>query len=132
MKKLIISIVVMLATSVALSAQVEKMLGKWTTIDDKTNQAVSVVEIYKADNGLYYGKLVEMLVEGEDNLIGTMIIKDMEFKKGALQGGRVYDPDSGNTYYGTVKIDAKTGDLILRGSLDKAGLLGRSQTWKRR
>lgn len=108
------------------------MLGKWTTIDDKTHEAVSVVEIYKADNGLYYGKLVEMLVEGEDDLVGTRIIKDMEFKKGALQGGRVYDPDSGNTYYGTVKIDAKTGDLILRGSLDKAGLLGRSQTWKRR
>ena len=27
---------------------------------------------------------------------------------------------------------AKTDELILRGSLDKAGLLGRSQTWKRK
>ena len=29
-------------------------------------------------------------------------------------------------------VKAKTDELVLRGSLDKAGLLGRSQTWKRK
>ena len=35
---------------------------------------------------------------------------------------------------GEIKVDykAKTVELVLRGSLDKAGLLGRSQTWKRK
>jgi uncharacterized protein (DUF2147 family) len=46
--------------------------------------------------------------------------------------GEVYDPESQKTYYGKVSYKAKTDELILRGSLDRAGWLGRSQTWKRK
>ena len=44
--------------------------------------------------------------------------------------GRVLDPDNGKFYYG--KIWLEDGKLILRGSLDKKGILGRSQTWIRK
>jgi uncharacterized protein (DUF2147 family) len=59
--------------------------------------------------------------------VGLTIIRDMQLEKGELRGGKVLDPDKGKFYYAKVYI--KDGKLILRGSLDKAGLLGRSQTW---
>lgn len=123
---------VLLCGAATAFGQVDKMVGEWRTVDDKTNQPVSVVNIYKDANGLYYGKLVRLLApEGDQNLVGTMIVKDMKEKDGELVGGKVYDPDSGNTYYCTIKYDAKNNTLKLRGSLDKRGLLGRSQTWIR-
>jgi uncharacterized protein (DUF2147 family) len=64
-------------------------------------------------------------------LEGLVIIRGMKFdaKANALTGGKVLDPESGKFYYG--KIYTKDGKLVLRGSLDKAGLLGRNQTWER-
>ena len=134
----------LLLVSVAASAQVENILGDWKTIDDKTGERRSVVAIYQGSDGLYYGKIAKMLVgepglkcttcKDEDYnapLEGLVIIRGMKFdaKANALTGGKVLDPESGKFYYG--KIYTKDGKLVLRGSLDKAGLLGRNQTWER-
>lgn len=127
MKRIFTSIVILLFGLTALSAQ-NQFTGKWTTIDDKTGEAAGLVEIYKADDGLYYGKLVDTF--GEDkSAVGTMIVRGMKYEDGKLTGGKVYDPDSDKTYYCTIKYDAKKKELNLRGSLDKRGLLGRTQTW---
>ena len=132
MKKIFLTFLFTLFASTAMFAQVDKLLGEWKTVDDKTNKEVSVVQIYKAENGLYYGKLIKLLEPNPDTkLIGTMIIKDMEAKGDKLVNGTVYDPDNGKTYYASVKYDAKKNTLILRGSLDKKGIFGRSQTWVR-
>jgi uncharacterized protein (DUF2147 family) len=49
---------------------------------------------------------------------------------GQWTGGRVYDPNSGNTYRGTITlIDADT--LKLRGYVGIT-LFGRTEIWKRR
>lgn len=142
MKKSVLAILVLV--SVAASAQVENILGDWKTIDDKTGERRSVVAIYQGSDGLYYGKIAKMLVgepglkcttcKDEDYnapLEGLVIIRGMKFdaKANALTGGKVLDPESGKFYYG--KIYTKDGKLVLRGSLDKAGLLGRNQTWER-
>lgn len=142
MKKSILALLVLV--SVAASAQVENILGDWKTIDDKTGERRSVVAIYQESDGLYYGKIAKMLVgepglkcttcKDEDYnapLEGLVIIRGMKFdaKANALTGGKVLDPESGKFYYG--KIYTKDGKLVLRGSLDKAGLLGRNQTWER-
>ena len=117
------------------------ILGEWITVDDATGEHKSVVKIYQADNGKYYGTIIQLLGEegndalctectGEDHnqpVVGLTIIRDMQLKDGELRGGKVLDPDNGKFYY--AKIYLKNGNLILRGSLDKAGLLGRSQTW---
>ena len=50
--------------------------------------------------------------------------------KNQLEGGKVLEPETGKFYYG--KIYPKDGKLVLRGSLDKLGVLGRSQTWVRK
>lgn len=127
MKKLLISIVVLLLGAAALSAQ-SQFTGKWTTIDDKTGKPAGLVEIYKADDGLFYGKLIDTY--GKDkSAIGTMIVKGMKYEEGKLTGGKVYDPESGKTYYCTIKYDAQEKALNLRGSIDKRGVLGRTQTW---
>lgn len=116
-------------------------VGEWITVDDKTGNEMSVVSIYQTDNGKYYGKIIDLLVGSDDELctactgedhnkpvIGLVIVRDMDLKNGELRGGKVLDPDNGKLYYCKMSID-KEGRLILRGSLDKAGLLGRSQTW---
>lgn len=132
MKKIISCIIMMFSVAFVMSAQVDKLLGEWKTVDDKSGKQVSIVNVYKADNGLYYGKLIKLLEKDADqSIIGTMIIKDMKAEGGALIGGRVYDPDNGKTYYAKVTYDPKSNTLVLRGSLDKKGLIGRSQTWVR-
>jgi uncharacterized protein (DUF2147 family) len=124
----------------SMQAQVKGIVGDWKTVDDKTGESFSIVNIYQAKDGLYYGKITKMLVgpkgercvecEGEDYnkpLEGLIIIRGMKAENGQLVGGKVLDPDSGKFYYG--KIYLKDGKLVLRGSLDKRGFLGRNQTW---
>ena len=141
MKRVFFSTAVLLL-SLCASAQVEQIVGDWKTVDDKTGQSFSIVHIYKATDGLYYGKIAKMLVptpppadvctecEGADKnkpLEGLVIIRGMKAVDGELREGRVLDPESGKFYYG--KIFLKDGKLVLRGSLDKRGILGRNQTW---
>jgi uncharacterized protein (DUF2147 family) len=65
-------------------------------------------------------------------LEGLVIIRGMSFnkEKNQLEGGKVLEPETGKFYYG--KIYPKDGKLVLRGSLDKRGIFGRSQTWIRK
>jgi len=143
MKRLILMLIVL--TSINAIAQLNAILGDWKTVDDKTGDNFSVVHIYKGSDGLYYGKIAEMLVgpkdmvceacEGADKnapLEGLVIIRGMKFNadKNQLEGGKVLEPETGKFYYG--KIYPKDRKLVLRGSLDKLGVLGRSQTWIRK
>jgi uncharacterized protein (DUF2147 family) len=128
---------------VPLPAQVASILGEWKTVDDNTGEVRALVRIYRADNGLYYGKIEKMYkyadavcdkCEGDDKgkpMLGMMIIREMKADNDVLKGGYVLDPETGKKYYGTVSIDPKTGKLKLRGSLDKRGILGRNQYWTR-
>ena len=132
-----------LFVSVSLSAQVSQILGDWKTVDDKTGQSYSVVRIYRGTDGLYYGRIERMLIPGTEDmlcpacvgedkdkpLLGLVILRGMHEENGELRGGKVLDPESGKFYYGKVYI--KEGRLVLRGSLDKRGLLGRNQSWLR-
>ena len=141
--KRIFWIAALVMLSMAGKAQISQILGDWKTVDDKTGERRSVVTIYKGSDGLYYGKISKMLMytdldlkcdqcKGEDYnkpIEGLVIIRGMEAKDGELVGGKVLDPESGKFYYG--KIYLKNGKLVLRGSLDKRGFLGRNQTWER-
>ena len=130
--------------SLAAFGQVSSMLGEWVTVDDKTGEHRSVVTLYQGQDGLYYGTLSRLLVDVEEKICklcpdedknqpleGLVIIRGMKYNAddNQLQGGRVLDPESGNFYYG--KIYLKDGKLVLRGSIDKRGFIGRNQTWLR-
>ncbi len=136
-------LLLMLFVSLSSMAQLEEMVGRWITVDDETGQKRSIVRIYLADNGLYYGK-IEHLYEakyrdavcvpckGKDHdqpIVGLVIIRGMKYKDGVFQGGKVLDPESGEFYYGKISYDPETRKLKLRGSIDKSGWFGRSQYW---
>jgi uncharacterized protein (DUF2147 family) len=139
MKTVFLSLALMVATVV--SAQVP-FLGELVTIDDASGEKKSVVNIYQADNGMYYGQIVTLFedpnalcteckdADHNQPIVGLTIVRDMQMVDGELRGGKVLDPAKGKVYY--AKIYLENGKLILRGSLDKRGLLGRSQTWIRK
>ncbi len=144
MKKLLF-LFLFIATATFAQAQVNKMLGQWNTFDDKTGEMRSCVSITEK-NGVYSCEVI-MLYEKDasgkykvmqppyakeyEGVVGTQLFSEMKVHGEHLKG-KVYDPESQKTYFGKVTYHAKTDELVLRGSLDKAGVLGRSQTWKRK
>ena len=144
MKKLIF-LMLFIATATISQAQVSKMLGQWNTYDDKTGDLRSTVNIYE-ENGTYQCVITTLYEKDSsgkyqvmkapyskefEGVVGTKLFREMKVDGEHLKG-KIYDPESQKTYFGKVSYKAKTDELILRGSLDKAGLLGRSQTWKRK
>ena len=132
-------------TAILAQAQVSKMLGQWNTYDDKTGDLRSTVNIYEENDT--YQAVITILYEKDTNgkfkvmkapyakeyegVVGTKLFSEMKVHGDQLKG-KIYDPESQKTYNGKVSYKAKSDELIVRGSLDKAGLLGRSQTWKRK
>jgi uncharacterized protein (DUF2147 family) len=126
-----------------LCAQIDSIVGRWNTVDDKTGERQAAVLIYRADDGRYYGKIEKMYrhadavcdrCEGADKgrpILGMLIIREMKADRGQLQDGYVVDPKNGKRYYATIRFDPLTGRLQIRGSLDKRGWLGRNQYWTR-
>jgi uncharacterized protein (DUF2147 family) len=122
-------------------SQINNIVGTWKTIDDKTGEEKSIVRIYKDTNGKYYGKVEKLFKNSDakcvnckdDNkdkpILGMVIITDMKEKGDKLDGGFILDPQSGDKYYVTISYDKETGNLKLRGSIDKFGMLGRNQYW---
>ena len=139
MKTVFLSFALMLATVVCAQTP---FCGEWVTIDDESGEKKSVVNIYKADNGMYYGQIVTLFEDSDalcteckdadynQPIVGLTIVRDMQLVEGELRGGKVLDPKNGKLYYAKIYLDG--GNLILRGSLDKRGLIGRSQTWIRK
>ncbi|MDD3080467.1 MAG: DUF2147 domain-containing protein [Paludibacter sp.] len=141
MKKAFISLLLLSLTLLSGFSQTDKIIGKWKTIDDKDGSAKSIVLIFKATNGKYYGK-IEKLFKNPDKicaecegtnknkpLLGMMIINSMKEKDGTLTGGTILDPNNGKIYYCNINYNKVNGQLNVRGSLDKNGWIGRSQTW---
>ena len=120
-------------SSMFASAQVEKIVGEWYTVDDETGTVKALVDIYQGDNGLYYGKIVKAFKNGVENPDspnkGLVIVKDMKSEDGMLKNGTIYEPESKKTYYAKISYNEGDNTITLRGSLDKRGWVGRSQTW---
>lgn len=141
MKKTLFSVFVLMFLAVSASAQVDKIVGKWKTIDDKDGSEKSIVNIFKASDGKYYGKVEKLFkepnkkcteCEGENKdkpVLGMTVLNNMVEKDGTLTGGTIIDPANGKVYKCNVSLDANTGKLKVRGSLDKRGVIGRTQHW---
>lgn len=132
MKKLFLTIL-FFAVAMISNAQIEKILGEWRTVNDKTGETEGVILFYKGDNGLYYGKTTHVYEKGkelfDEQYIGMVLIKDFKLEDGKLVGGTLYEPHEDKTYYGKISYNAKNNTLEVRGSLDRMGWLGRTQIW---
>lgn len=127
--------------------------GYWRSIDDQTNQTTGVWRVYVDTDGLAYavivwaaginqGTLASACTKSADYvdfprpgdpskmlLLGTpWIYKVKREKRGVWERGRIIDPSDGNCYY--CSLTAEKGKLVMRGSLDARGWMGRSQTWE--
>ena len=141
--KTVLTIAFFMAFSMVGFAQADKMVGKWKTIDDKDGSEKSIVLIFKATNGKYYGKIEKLFKEPEklctecegtnknQPFLGMMIINNLVEKDSKLTGGTILDPKNGKVYKCNVSLEKGGEKLAVRGSLDKNGWIGRSQTWLR-
>jgi len=118
--------------------------GVWKTIDDKTGQPKSIVEITE-QNGELTGKVKEVLqseqgpnpvckdCEGERKnqpVVGMTIIWGMKKDGDDWAGGKILDPKNGKTYGCKMHLEDGGKKLEVRGFVGFS-LLGRSQTWER-
>ncbi len=129
MKQILMTAIFGLCSIAAQAA--EGITGYWTTIDDETKEAKSVVQIYEYQ-GKYYGRVVKLLkdqnakakIPGNPSVLGLDIIWDLEQDGDTYSGGEVLDPTKGKVYGCEVWREGK--NLIVRG---KIAFLGRNQTW---
>ena len=143
MKKLIMSLFMLAVLAGTISAQTDKIVGEWKTIDDKTGSEKSIVNIFKATNGKYYGKVEKLFKNPEKRctecegankdkpVVGLLVVNGMEEKNGSLTNGTILDPADGKVYKCNISFESKSGKLKVRGSLDKHGIIGRTQYWSR-
>lgn len=141
MKKITLLLLLCMTFSAMSFGQIDQILGRWKTIDDNDGSTKSIVYIFKATNGKYYGKIEHLFKNPEKkctecsgtnknkSVLGMMIINEMIEKDGALTGGTILDPNNGKVYKCNISYDSKTGKLNVRGSLDKGGFIGRTQVW---
>ncbi len=128
--------------SAAFAAQ--SVTGKWKSIDDQTEEARSIVEIY-TKNGKLYGRIVDMFLRpGEtmeatcelceddrtgEPILGMEIIRSMEKDGDTWEDGTILDPEKGETYDCKIWLDEDDPDLLkVRGYLY---MFYRTQTWQR-
>ncbi|MDG2450331.1 MAG: DUF2147 domain-containing protein [Saprospiraceae bacterium] len=123
-----------------VSAQ-ESVFGIWKAIDDKDGEPSSYIEIYKKE-GRAYGKITKLFDQTDDILcekcpgdkkntpvLGLEMLWDMKQKGKEWNGGRILDPEDGNTYKCVIGLN-KDGTLKVRGYIGIRAL-GRTQTWHR-
>lgn len=120
----------------------QTVFGKWKTVDDKTGETKSIVEIYE-NNGKVFGKIIEIFDATKRNrkcekckgnelnkpVLGMVIIKSLTKDDDEYNGGKILDPETGNLYKCYIKLQGKD-KLEVRGYMGIA-IVGRSQTWIR-
>ena len=148
MKK--IALIFMLS-STFIFAGPEKVVGKWITEkSDNGNQII--VEIYETSDKKYNGKVIELTMpvytEGEykgkekmdlanpDKNLKSRTLRGIDFvsgfdyseKEDKFENGKIYNPVNGKTYNSYMKLQ-EDGKLLVKGSIDKKGLIGKKQFW---
>jgi uncharacterized protein (DUF2147 family) len=120
-------------------------VGTWTTIDDHTHRARSLVEISEHD-GVLSGRIVRLFRDpGEDPnprcedckgsrhnqpVLGMTILWNLHRDGGDWNGGEILDPESGEIYRVTVHAANQGNQLEVRGYIGFS-LFGRTQVWER-
>ena len=128
-------------------------LGTWKTVDDKSGETKSHIEIYTGRDGKIYGKVVKLYQSDGDTItcykcqpddprfkkrvIGMVLMKGLEQEDDTRWGeGEIMDPDNGETY-GCYIEQAEADDpnkLRVRGFIKTwltGSALGRTQYWYR-
>ena len=144
--KAIVGFSIACASLTTFAASIE---GYWKSIDDRTGEQLSIVEIRKGADGRYHGKIAYRYpVPGGAALInctkcpppytnqpilGLEIFsgfKEDPDKRNAYVDGKVLEPKSGKIYKGKANLSADGKRLRLRGYMGVSAL-GRTVVWLR-
>jgi len=120
------------------------IIGIWQSIDDKTGQAKSLIEISVID-GVYSGKILKVLNSDQTNPIcnkckgekanqpieGMTIIDNVKKIKDYWGEGTILDPKNGKTYKVKFTLIEDGNKLNVRGFVG-IPTLGRTQVWLRK
>ena len=142
----IVGLIIAFASVTGFAASIE---GYWKSIDDRTGEKLSIVEIRKGADGTFRGKILYRYpVPGGVALTHctkcpppytNQPIVGLEFFSGFKQDeknpnlyvdGRVLEPKSGKIYKGKANLSADGKRLRLRGYVGVSAL-GRTQVWIR-
>ena len=142
--KLMATLLVLPLMTLSMSAMAADAAGRWKTIDDKTGKVKSIVEISKAANGTYSGKVVEVLYsERGPNPVcdkcsgsnknkpvkGMTILWNLKADSATeWSGGTILDPANGKTYKSKAELQAGGNKLDVSGCI---AFICRAQTWVR-
>lgn len=130
-----------LLLTIGLSAQENKVNDYWLTAE-----GTSQIQLFKASNGKYYGKIV-WLKEDKDKrdvnnpdvskqnnkLLGLQILKGFEYNKSekTWENGTIYDPNNGKVYDCYMWFEDDPNTLIIKGYVMGMRFLGRETKWIR-
>lgn len=142
--KRLVSLAACVAVLGAVSAPfaADAPVGRWKTIDDKTGNAVSEVELYD-QGGKLFGKIVGLTEPNDKDgkpktctkcggadkdkpIVGLVIIRDLAAANGRYKGGTILDPEDGKVYKAELWVE--DGKLKVRGYL---GVFYKTQTWQK-
>ena len=118
-------------------------VGLWRTFDDKTGRERGLVRIWEQDGSLY-GSIVSTVDPAEAKrscdkcrddrrgrpIIGLNIIRGLKQDGDRWAGGEILDPENGQTYRCSLRLEDDGRKLTVRGYLGLS-LFGRSQVWRR-
>lgn len=120
-------------------------VGKWHSIDDKTNEAKAEITITEQANGVLSGNITKRLTKdarADDKcdkcsdsrkgqlVMGLQIIRNVKKESGEniWSGGKILDPENGSEYSLKLTPIEAGKKLSVRGSIFG---IGRTQTWVR-
>lgn len=136
--------VLLAASSVWSQASMTDATGLWRTVDDKTGEVRGAVRLFQ-NNGTIYGRIEQVIDPKAVNqvcdkcsgdrhnkpILGLDVIRGVRPDgPGYWSGGEILDPETGDDYRLSLRLDDGGKKLIVRGSI-LGGMIGRSQTWVR-
>ncbi|SDB85751.1 Uncharacterized conserved protein, DUF2147 family [Acinetobacter marinus] len=151
MKKVIQGFVIssILAVSSLSAFAASPIVGYWKSMDDRTGEPLSIVQIEQEKNGTYSGTIVYRYANQgghtlttcakcpepykDKPLVGLKILTgftELAKKPGYYVNGKVVDAKSGGVYKGKANVSKNGKRLNMRGYVG-VSLLGRSNVWVR-
>ena len=138
---LAVSLTALVASTTA--GELNSPIGAWRTIDDKTGNTRSIVQIYE-QGGELFARVERDLTPGgatalctrckderkDQPLIGLVFMRHMKLDDGEYRGGDILDPDNGSIYRCKLRLEDSGRKLKVRGFIGFS-VFGRTQTWER-
>lgn len=143
MRKLILATAALTLLSFSAVAQAPSPIGKWKTLDDETGRAMTVVEMYRAQDGTLAAKIVENIAapptctkcSGADkgrSIIGMNVLWGLQPIDGGYGNGQGFKPSSGDQFRArSVRLIEGGNKLEVTGCKRVLVEICRTATWVR-